>query len=116
MENKFVTLSPNIKQIILLAVSVFLVVFIIYNLSVYSPFTQVSDQQASSVTIVDPLSSQDEYWTQWVQDQLSKLEASGKIFDRDELTAVMLEEQIIDTDGNYDFEAGYRALERKFTQ
>lgn len=54
---------------------------------------------------------QEKYWQGWVGDQLTKLEQSGKKFDRNELVKIMLETRPTDQNGNFDFEAGYRIYE-----
>lgn len=55
-------------------------------------------------------------WNKWVDDQITKLQADGKQFDRNKLIKTMLEYRPTDDNNNFDFEKGYRiyeALEQK---
>lgn len=51
------------------------------------------------------------YWDKWVNDEVTKLQTSGKQFDRNELLKVMMEYKPTDAENNLDFEAGLRIYE-----
>lgn len=51
---------------------------------------------------------QNQYWNRWVDDEISKLEATGRNFDRNELIKTMLDYAPTDGNGNLDFEKGYK--------
>lgn len=58
-------------------------------------------------------------WQKWVDEEIGKLEADGKKFDKNKLIKTMLEFRPTDENNNFDFQAGYRiyeALESKGTQ
>lgn len=50
-------------------------------------------------------------WNDWVGQNLQTLSDSGKQFDKNELVKTMLEFKPTDSEGNLDFEAGYRIYE-----
>jgi len=50
-------------------------------------------------------------WDKWVGDELGKLEAEGKQFDRNELINTMLTYKPTNEDNNFDFQAGYKIYE-----
>lgn len=59
---------------------------------------------------------QEKYWDNWVENEMSKLEAKGYKFDREELAQVMFKTKPTDAEGNFDFEAGYETyIARKGT-
>ena len=50
-------------------------------------------------------------WDKWVSDELGKLEAEGKQFDRNELINTMLTYKPTNENNNFDFQAGYKIYE-----
>lgn len=50
-------------------------------------------------------------WNQWVTQNLDRLEAEGKQFDRNKLINTMLEYKPTDENNNFDFRAGYKIYE-----
>lgn len=50
-------------------------------------------------------------WNRWVDDEITKLQADGRSFDRNKLIKVMLDYRPTDDSNNFDFEKGYRIYE-----
>ena len=67
--------------------------------------------RAEQIAEKEQAEAQQQHWNNWVDENLTKLEASGKKFDRNELIKVMLETRPTDQNGNFDFEAGYKTYE-----
>ena len=50
-------------------------------------------------------------WNKWVEDEIGKLEAEGKQFDRNKFINTMLTYRPTDENNNFDFQAGYKIYE-----
>lgn len=100
------------KKILILLSSIALIISSLSFVSWYTSSNSVNERRQELRETMDVTSS-DEYWEQWVRNGFSKLRASGKEFDETELLGIMLETNPIDKDRNYDFEEGYRRLEKR---
>jgi hypothetical protein len=66
---------------------------------------ELSRQQQEAV-------AETEHWNNWVESGFASLEATGKTFNRRELTQFMLDNPITDIEGNFDFQKSYALFER----
>lgn len=55
-------------------------------------------------------------WNNWRDSELSKLEESGKKFDRNKLLKLMVDYKPTDNNGNLDFEKGYSLYEKLYKE